>query len=755
MASPEALSFHANYSSWLKSLEGYDEQIAAFSLFPPRASADRVRYEGKFQSLLEHFNISPYKHQAEALMMTEMGHHVVVATPTASGKSLTYQIPTLYALSSDKTALYLFPTKALAHDQLDKLKAMAKRLELEARVATYDGDTPTTERNRIREGAGCILTNPDMLHYGILPYHEKWAGFLARLEYLVIDEMHAYRGVMGTHVANILRRLLRLAWHYGAQPKVIAASATIANASEHAFNLTGLETLAISEDAGPRAARELVFWQPPLISENGEGRRRSANTEAAWLAGHFVKAGLKSIFFCNSRKSAELLKRYSLNYLDGDEANHLQSYRAGYTSEDRRLIEQGFKKGNITVLTATSALELGVDIGGVDAVVLVGYPGSMTSLWQRAGRAGRGGSRALTLMIAGDDPLDEYYLSHPDLITEGKVEKAIADAFNTEIHPLHVACAAAEKPIAESEGYVAKWLEPSPNSKLVKRKDKWFYLGKYPHKQVNVRGTGGKRIILKDGFGTTVGISDFETALRELHTGAVYLSQGETFLVAKLDLGAGVATLVPHIEDYYTQTRSVTEIEIIESEFQLYGVTIGRVRVSTEYTSYVKKRYFRETILDERLLDLPQVAYSTQALWFDVSEVKFSVPPQDLASAMHALEHTLIGLLPAFVLCERADVGGVSYPIYPATGQPLIFIYDGYPGGVGYSRAGTTVFLDWLKAAYELLSECPCKSGCPRCTLSPKCGNGNQYLDKHAAKTLAHELLTYLTRVYGKERNLN
>ncbi len=687
-------------------------------------------------------------------MLTEAKHNVVVATPTASGKSLTYQLPTLAALQAQETALYLFPTKALAHDQLAKLKAQAKTLELDHLIASYDGDTAQSKRSKIRDAAACLLTNPDMLHYGILPYHEKWARYLSKLRYLVIDEMHAYRGVMGTHVANILRRLLRLAQHYGAKPQIIAASATIANATEHAKNLTGLEFQGVIDDYGPRAARELIFWQPPLVSEQGEGRRRSANTEAAWLAGQFVKAGLKSIFFANSRKSAELLRRYAMNYLDEGDTS-IQSYRAGYTSEDRRLIEEGFKKGDITVLTATSALELGVDIGGVDAVVLVGYPGSMTALWQRAGRAGRSGTRALTLLIAADDPLDEYYLNHPDLITEGKVEKAIADAFNTEIHPLHVACAAAEKPIAESEGYVAKWLEPPPNSKLVKRSGKWIHLGRYPHKQVAVRGTGGKRIVLKDGFDNTIGISDFETALRELHTGAVYLHQGDNFLVAKLDLEAGVATLVPHMEDYYTQTRSVTDIEVIESQFQLFGVWVGRVRVSTEYTSFVKKRYFRETILDERLLDLPQLAYTTQALWFDVTDIKFAVPPQDLASAMHALEHTLIGLLPAFVLCERVDVGGVSYPAYPANGKPLIFIYDGYPGGVGYTRAGTTVFPDWLQAAFELLKDCPCKQGCPRCVLSPKCGNGNQYLDKHAAKALANELLSYIQKLHTVNRIMN
>ncbi len=744
---PERLNEHSNYTAWLKGLEGFENQIAAFSFFPARTQGERVQYQGQFADLLNQLGITPYRHQAESLMLTEMKQNVVVATPTASGKSLTYQLPTLHAMQNGKTALYLFPTKALSHDQLEKLQRLAKPFGLSDKISPYDGDTKTDKRTWIRNNSSCLLTNPDMLHYGILPYHDKWAQFFGNLQYLIIDEMHSYRGVMGTHVANVLRRFLRIAKHYGSTPQIIAASATIANPAEHAKNLTGVDFVAVSEDFGPRAARELAFWQPPLISEKGDGHRRSANSEGAWLAARFVRAGLKSIFFCNSRKSAELLRRYASSYLEDAEKQLIQSYRAGYTAEDRRVIEDGFKSGEIRVLTATSALELGVDVGGVDAVVMVGYPGSMTAFWQRAGRAGRGVTRSLTVLIAGDDPLDEYYLNHPDLITEGKVEKAVADAFNTEIHPLHVACAAAEKPIPEGDEMVAPWMEPQPNSQLAKRNGKWVYYGRYPHKNVAVRGTGGKAITLKDGFGKTIGISDFASALRELHPGAVYLHQGDNFLVRDLDLKAGIATLLPHIEDYYTQTRSVTETEVLQPEFQLYGVNVGRVRVSTTYTSFVKKRYFSEAILDERLLDLPDVSYATQALWFNVSEVAFAVPKPDLAAAMHALEHTLIGLLPAFVLCERADVGGVSYPVYPTTGEPLIFIYDGYPGGVGYSRAGTSVFPEWLKAALDLLKDCPCKTGCPRCVLSPKCGNGNQYLDKHAARVLANELLERLNKV--------
>ncbi len=746
---PEVL-MHSSYAAWLRSLEGYAGQIVSQSFFPARTNTERLVYQGRFAPLIKELNILPYRHQAEVLEAVERGQHVIVATPTASGKSLTYQVPTLQALQANQTALYLFPTKALSHDQLDKLKSFASPFGMSERITSYDGDTPTVRRRQIREQALCILTNPDMLHYGILPYHRAWAAFFSRLEYLVIDEMHSYRGVLGTHVANILQRLLRIARHYGANVQVIAASATIGNASEHGRNLTGLEFTTITQDYGPRAARELVFWQPPMVNEK-EGRRRSANTEAAWLAAQCVKADIKSIFFCNSRKSAELLRRYAMNYLKGDEVKLLQTYRAGYTSEDRRLIEQGFKNGDIRVLTATSALELGVDVGGVDAVVMVGYPGSLSAFWQRAGRAGRSGTRALTLLIAGDDPLDEYYLNHPELITEGRVETAVADAHNTEIHPLHVACAAYEKPVSDAEGYVAPWLEPE-GSKLVRRNHHWHYLGRYPHKNLSVRGTGGKQIVLKDGFGKTIGITDMTAALRELHPGAVYLHQGDTFLVARLDLQAGVATLVPHLEDYYTQTRSLTDIDILQQDFELFGVKVGRVRVVTEITSFVRKRYFSDAILDERLLDLPEIAYTTQALWFSVRDAAHAVTSQDLPSAMHALEHSLIGLLPAFVLCERADVGGVSYPIYPSTGEPLIFIYDGYPGGVGYARAGTTVFLDWLRATRELLLDCPCKAGCPRCILSPKCGNGNQQLDKHAARALATELLDVLTVLYGRQR---
>jgi len=746
-------SFHA----LLTGLESYEDQVASYAFYPPRKGRSADDATGRYAARLATLALTPYLHQARALALVEARHNVVVATPTASGKSLVYQLPTLEAAAEGATSLYLYPTKALAHDQLGRLRAMADRLGLgllAGGIATYDGDTPSSLRAAVREDVRCALTNPDMLHYGVLPYHARWARFLGSLDTIVLDELHSYRGVLGTHVANIVRRLLRIARSYGAAPRLIAASATIGNPLEHATALSGEPFELIEEDDAPRGAREFILWRPALVGGGGgaAGRRRSATTEAADLAAAFVRQGVKSIFFCNSRKVAELLRRYASGHLRGEEVPLLQSYRAGYSAEDRRLIEQGFKRGDIRVLTATSALELGMDIGGVDAVVLVGYPGSKMALWQRSGRAGREGRRALTLLIPGNDPLDEYYLHHPDLLTEGRIEDAVADPFNSELHPLHVACAAAERPLRDEErGMVDPSLELASVPGLHRIGGGWAHMGRYPHRRVRIRGSGDRMVRLKDATGRSLGTADLATALRELHPGAVYLHQGEPYLVVRLDLDRGLAELLPHIEDYYTQPRSETDIEVLPGApretgtlASPAGIEVGRVRVRTSITSFVRKRYLSGQVLDERALDLPELSYPTQALWFRASAVEDAVRPDELPGALHALEHTLIGLLPAFVLCERADVGGVSYPHYPPTGESTVFIYDGYPGGVGYARAGASQFVPWLIAARDLLRDCPCESGCPRCVLSPKCGNGNQYLDKGAARKLADALLSRL-----------
>lgn len=745
-----------SYLSLLTSMAGYAGQVESVAFYPPRAAVLDRDYAGAHAAALRTLAVVPYAHQARAFRYLGADRNVVLATPTASGKSLVYQLPTLDALGSGGSSLFLFPTKALAHDQLGRLSSLAERLGVQdvgTRIGTFDGDTRTEARRQMRDAARCVLTNPDMLHYGLLPFHSAWSGFLRDLRFVVLDELHAYRGVLGIHVANVLRRLLRVARLYGAEPRIIAASATIGNPKEHAVNLTGAPFELVDADDAPKGPREFIVWRPTALP-NAPDRRRSATTEAAKLAVALLRADVKSLFFTNSRKTAELLRRYAAADLDPEEAPLLQSYRAGYSSEERRLIEDGFRDGAVRVLSTTSALELGMDIGGVDAVVLVGYPGSKMAMWQRAGRAGRAGRRSLTLLIPGNDPLDSYFLQHPEALTEGPVEDAVADAFNVELHPLHAACAAAEAPIEDAEldppSSFATWLEPGRVPGIHRIGGRWVHPGRYPHRHLRLRGMGGGRVRLRDGLGRTLGSADLATALRELHPGAVYLHRGEQYLVLELDLERGVASLVPHIEDYFTRPRSDTDVEVLETfggqgSASLApppsGVQVGRVRVTNTVHSYVRQRYFGKGVLDERPLDLPELSYATQALWFGVGSAAHGFAPDQLAGAIHALEHTLIGLLPAFVLCERADVGGVSYPLYPPAGETRVFIYDGYPGGVGYARAGAAVFLEWLRAARDLLSGCPCKDGCPRCVFSPKCGNGNQMLDKRAAARLADALL--------------
>ncbi len=749
-------SFHA----WLAGVGAGHEQIRAHAFLPPR----RGRFEpagAPWDAYLARLGVRPYAHQARAWQHLAAGRDVVLATGTASGKSLVYQLPALQALHEGGTTLAVMPTKALAADQTERWRAGARALGLDpAAIVRYDGDTPTAARREARRHGRVLITNPDMLHYGLLPFHAAWHGFLRDLRWLVIDEVHAYRGVLGVHVANVLRRALRLAAHHGAAPIVVAASATIGNPAEHLTRLSGRPAVALSEDDAPRGPREVVVWRPADLPGDA-GRRRSAAIEAAELGVALAQAGVKTLVFSNTRRGAELVRRYAVQRAPPALQAAILSYRGGYTAEDRERIAAAFRDGEVKLLVATSALELGVDVGGVDAVVLVGYPGSQAAFWQRSGRAGRGRRRSLTVWIPGPDPLDEYYLLHPERLLDGEPEDAIADPWNDELHPLHVRCAAAERPLAQAETLVAPWLELARLPGLLRvrpepgdAEPRWVSVRRYPHRAVRVRGgLGPDRVRLRDADGRTLGMVDGAEALRELHPGAVYLHQGDAYVSARLDLERGEAVLLPHIEDYYTQARSETDVEVLEAwpagqrpgerasaDAPLLaapaGVQVGRVRVRTVVTGYVRRRFRQRGVLDERPLDLPAISYDTQALWFELDAVATAPPVGTLAAAMHALEHTLIGLLPAFVLCERADVGGVSYPLYPATGCPTVFVYDGHPGGVGYARAGAAVFTAWLAAALELLARCPCEAGCPRCVLSPKCGNGNQFLDKRAARTL-------------------
>jgi DEAD/DEAH box helicase domain-containing protein len=772
----ELLPYHS-YSDWLRDQDGYAGQLGFVRILPPRPP-ETAAYAGVFSGILEALSLQPYSYQAEALERLEEGESVVLATSTASGKSLVFQVPVLKAVLEGQTALLLYPTKALAHDQLGRLRQMARELEVEDRIHAYDGDTSGAQRKKAREAGRAILTNPDMLHFGLLPRHGDWAGFLSRLRYVVVDELHAYRGVFGTHAALILQRLLRLARHYGANPQVVAASATIANPADHAQNLTGLGFAQISANPS-RAEREFGVWLPKALDKEGKSRR-SANLEAALLARHAAEQGLRTLIFTTSRRTAELVARYAND-------PRVRPYRAGYRASERRRLEQALQEGAVRVLVSTSALELGVDIGGLDAVILLGYPGSLSSFWQRAGRAGRGKQRALVLWIPREDPMDAYFEQHPELLLASPPESAIADPDNPILYPLHAHCAARELPVrlpsedrlgsgveksgvqdgtlthdprpAPLDPFYRSWLNIQPP--LVEKYGRLYSPKRYPHRDLVLRGLGHS-FSLRDNTGKLLGTLDERQAYWEAHPGAVYLHQGESYLVRNLDPEQREIVLLPGLEDYYTQPRAETHIEVLQGEEILDGIWVGPVVLRERVTGYVKKRFVSETMLEEVALTMPELTFQTEAVWFhpcegleilptlEAGQIEPRWPDQTfltearLPSAIHALEHTLIGLLPLFVLAERRDIGGISYPFYPGPlasgGGPTIFIYDGYPGGVGYARAAARQFPRWVTATRDLLQSCPCEGGCPRCILSPKCGNGNQFLDKQTALVLAETL---------------
>ncbi len=740
---PPAVVPYGSYRAWLEAIEGYAGQIA----YAERLRAEPLRpvpYRGAFAGVLQALGLKPYAHQAEAFRALEAGEHVVLATPTASGKSLVYQVPALKTALEGKTALFVFPTKALARDQEKRLLAMEKALAFERRASfTYDGDTHSEKRKKARAQGKILLTNPDMLHYGILPRHPDWAAFLGRLSYLVVDELHYYRGVFGSHAGMIFRRLLRLARFYGANPQIVAASATIENPGEHAERLFGAGFRAIRRK-GALSEREFVLWRPKALDKTGE-HRRSPNIEAALLAEHAALHGVKTLVFAGARRSVELIGKYTRG---SPAAEWIRTYRAGYTPGERRRLEEAFKNGEISVLVSTNALELGIDIGDLDAVILVGFPGSMMSFWQRAGRAGRSGRRALVLWIPRDDPLDAYYEDHPERLVGGEPEAAVADPFNPYLYPLHLHAAARELPLEKDEPIYRPELA---GEGFLERGGRIYTTVKNPHRRIVLRGSG-PTFRLKDAFGKTIGTLDERQAYWEAHPGAVFLHMGESYLVKRFDAERREIELLPSLEDYYTQPLATTEIFVDAGEEVGRGVWLGKAVLVEQVVGYVKKRYITEAVLEEVPLEMPEIRFATEAVWFHV-EPEWLADERGLAFAMeallpsgiHALEHTMIGMLPLFVLAERADIGGVSYPAYPhplpsGGGRPTIFIYDGHPGGVGYVREGARRFAEWIAATRDRLESCPCESGCPRCILSPKCGNQNRYLDKGAALKLARAL---------------
>jgi DEAD/DEAH box helicase domain-containing protein len=697
-----------------------------------------------------------YPHQARGLDAIRSGRDVILATGTASGKTLVYDLAFADAAVTvpKATALYLFPTKALAHDQLRAVRALKLT---QIRASAYDGDTPQPERPLIRKNANLVLTNPDMLHLSILPDHARWADFFLRLSLVVIDEAHVCRGVFGSHVAMVLRRLRRLIEHYGGSPRWCFASATVGNPGELAARLLGREVDVIEAEGGvPQGDKVFALWNPPIVDEE-TGQRRSALAEASWLMGRLVADDVRTIGFTRSRRAAELLAEFTRREVgDAARRDRIVSYRAGYLAEDRRKIERRLADGELLAVAATTALELGIDIGSLDAAVLTGYPGTRASMWQQAGRAGRRATGALAMLVAQDDPLDQYLVHHPEDLFDKPAEAAVIDPENPYVLEPHLRCAARELPIADDDvGYfgaeAAAALERmGERGELARRRDAWHDAGRdSPHRQVDVRaGAGRVTTIVNAETGEVIGTADEHRALATLHPGAVYLHMGEQFLVRELDLDRGVAAVESADPDYYTQARDLTDIEIVEQlereRLHDVDVSFGSVLVTDQVVGFVRKLVSTNEVIEEVPLELPPQHLETRALWLTIPAGvidRAAVTPKQLPGAIHAAEHAAIGLMPLIATCDRWDLGGVSTPLHPDTGLTTIFIHDAYPGGAGISERGFRHVERLLTATLETIRQCPCSHGCPSCVQSPKCGNGNEPLDKQAAASLLAAIL--------------
>jgi DEAD/DEAH box helicase domain-containing protein len=700
-----------------------------------------------------------YRHQAAAVEAARAGQNVGVVTATASGKTLCYHLPTLEALLEDPRgrALYLFPTKALAQDQLRSLRDIGTDLP-HVRAGIYDGDTPQAERTAVRANANIILSNPDMLHVGILPNHTRWSRMLARLRYVVVDEAHLYRGVFGSHVAQVLRRLRRVCEWYGGSPQFILASATIGNPREHLEALIGAPVYVVDDDAAPRGPKTLIFWNPPLLNVES-GARASSNVETTALFTELVTREVRTLAFTRARKIAELLLRYARSRLDGPARrfrDQIASYRAGYSAEDRRSIERRLFNGELFGVVSTNALELGVDIGGLDATILNGYPGTVASTWQQWGRAGRGHDASLGILVALDDPMDQYWMRHPDEFFATPHEQARISLTNPYILADHLLCAAYERPLEPDE--TAHWFGEAAldsveqmivRGELRTHGDRAYLPGEaYPAQKVSIRATGGESVELRTEDGRLIERVPLARVPFEIHPGAIYLHQGESYLVLDLDLQRHSATARLADVQYYTQARDSTDLRVdaLLDQRQAGTTTVffGEVSVRRQVTGYRRKALYREDIISDHELDLPPHEFVTQAVWWTLPQPtadRLRAAMADLPGGLHAAEHAMIALLPLLAMCDRWDIGGVSTAWHPDTGAATVFIYDGVPGGVGISELGYARVEEWWRMTAELLRECPCVAGCPSCVQSPKCGNGNQPLDKDVARDILATIL--------------
>lgn len=692
-----------------------------------------------------------YHHQLKAFELASQGKNLVVVTGMASGKSLAYHLPVLNVLLQDEkaTALYLFPTKALTQNQLSFLLSLGLNIE----IGVYDGDTSPAERQYLRKHGRLILSNPDLLNLGLLPQHRRWANFLKNLKFVVVDELHVLKGVFGSQVALVLRRLNRILELYKTHPQYLMASATISNPLELAQKLTGQDFELVDQDTAPQPQRFFFFYNPPWLKELE--RRKSANSFAALLLKELSKEGFKTLVFSKSKIICELVLQRARKGLSQAQRRKVVAYRAGYLPEDRRKIESLFFQEKILGMSATQALELGIDIGGLDTVVINGYPGSPTSFWQQAGRTGRREKPGYVIFLAEENPLDQYVVNNPEIIWEKRSAEAVIDPDNEKINQAHLLAAAYEFPLQESDQkyFGGRMLENikklSERGWLTKKEKKW-YLSRpgYPASEINLRSISAKpyQIVLKES-GILLGTLEESLAYLYLHPGAVYLHQGETYLVNKLLVEKKVALVEPFSAAYYTQPQEESYLEILRTEEKIksrgLNLFFGKVRVTREVKGFVKRNATTGEVLGAEELNLPEWSFLTEAYWFSLPEKASSqLEPTELAGALHALEHAVIALFPLFALCDRWDIGGLSTPYHYQVKAPAVFFYDGYEGGLGLAKRAFAHFWEHLEAAYQLVSSCPCQEGCPACIHSPKCGNLNETLDKKAALKLFQLLLS-------------
>jgi DEAD/DEAH box helicase domain-containing protein len=717
-----------------------------------------------------------YTHQRDALLSAFEGP-TIVTTGTASGKSLCFQLPTLQVLTTDPAAraLYLYPTKALAQDQARAIHSFG--LTKQIRPAIYDGDTPSGERPAIRRRSNLVITNPDMLHVGILPHHANWGDLFANLAFVVVDEAHVYRGVFGSHVANVLRRVRRAAAIHGSTPRFLLASATIANPVQLAQNLTGLTDInLIDNDSAPLPERRIAIWNPPLLDAN-LGVRASVLAEAAELLEHLVQSGARTICFMKSRRGVELILRMASDRLPPELAERIAPYRAGYTPQQRHEIEARLVSGELLAVVATDALELGIDIGQLDAAICVTFPGTVASLRQMWGRAGRRG-RGLAVYIAGEDALDQFFARHPQEFLARPVEAAIIDPKSPEILGEHLLCAAHEAPLTEADAEffgsdVLDRAEALTDAGMLRERATGYvpaHAEDYPAARVALRSASPDSFALVDASsGELLGTIEAARAYSTVHEGAIYLHLGRSYLVRELQIDARRAILDPFSGNYFTQTKTeiMTYIERAHSSRQTHGVRLyyGDIIYSETVIGYQRKGIQDHAVIDFQGLEMPTTEFPTRALWYELDEVVGGVggvlrrpstrsveaagkaqpaaeafPADQLLGSLHALEHGQIAVLPLIAMCDRWDIGGLSTNAHPQTGGPTIFIYDGHPGGIGITRRGYEEFDRLVEDARRLIGECRCEDGCPSCVQSPKCGNLNDPLSKRGALELIERM---------------